>query len=450
MKIKGWIFITALIIWLSQQVFAQDMSFSLRDAQNYAVENNYNIRNVSLDVQIAEKKVKETMALGLPQINGTIDYSYYLQLPTTLLPAEFAMMIPGMDTTQPVEVVFGTTHNANLGLSLNQLIFDGRYLIGLQYSKLYKQLTEQTLIKSELDVKAMVTETYYSNLVGQESLKVLDSTKSVLDQTRYETNEMFKEGFVEETDVDQLTLTIKDIENSINTISVQNELGLDMLKFQMGIPLDQEITLSETLDDILNSIAIEIVLDQPFVMEENIDYQILKGQEEMKLLNLKNEKAAYWPAINGYFITTQNAQREAFSFMQGGQPWFASTSTGFRVDVPILSGGMRRARVNQAKIELDQMKNNREQLEQSLQLSVLQARSAFYTAVQNYFREEESVELSLKIYRKALIKYSEGVTTSAELTQQHNQFFNAETRYFQTVLVLLNAKNQLDKTLGNY
>jgi len=454
MKVFITFLFTALIVSSLQIARGQNLSFSLEEARAYAVEYSYNVKSASLDVQIAEKKVKETMAIGLPQLDAYLDYNYFINQPVSLLPGEFAMFMPGYDSTQGipenVEVQFGTKHNANFGLTLNQLIFDGRYFIGLQYSKVYKSLSQRQLIKSELDVKALVSETYYSILIGEESLKILDSTFKVLEQTLYEISEMYKEGFVEETDVDQLTLTITDIQNSINIIGRQNEIGYNLLKYQMGIPLDQDIVLSESLDQLLESIAVEAALGQSFVMEDNIDYKLVKGQEEMKVLNLKNEKAAYLPSINGFLTYTQNAQRETFSFTQGGQPWFASTSTGLSMNIPIFSSGSRKARVGQAKLELEKIRTNLEEVEQGLELSVLQARSALSTAVQNFYREERNVELSLKIYRKTLIKYAEGVSTSAELTQQHNQFLDAETRYFQIALVMLNAKNQLDKIMGNY
>ena len=279
---------------------------------------------------------------------------------------------------------------------------------------------------------------------------VLDSTLSVLEQIRYETGEMLKEGFVEETDYDQLTLTISDIESSQNSISRNSEIMHQLLKYQMGIPLDEEIGLTQTLDDVLLQINLEEVANAEFNIERNIDYQLINSQEEMKVLKVRNEKASYWPSLNGYFLYTQNAQREAFNFTAGGYPWFPTTSVGVSMNIPILSSGMRKSRVGIAKLELEQIRNNKADISQGLNLNVIRARSGFNTALENFYREKQNVALSLKIYQRTLIKYTEGVITSAEMTQQHNQFFDAEARYFQTVLLLLNAKNELDKTLGNY
>ncbi len=435
----------ALLLILSAGMKAQVREFSLAEAQEYAVKNSYKVKSAGYDLDIADKKIKEVMAQGLPQVGATLDYNYFIQRPTSLIPGEFFDK-PG----ELIEVQFGAKNNLNFGLQLDQLIFDGRYFIGLQYSKIYMELSEHNVRRSEIDVKALVAETYYNILVSEQSYMVLDSTLSVLEQIRYETGEMLKEGFVEETDYDQLTLTISDIESSQNSISRNSEIMHQLLKYQMGIPLDEEIGLTQTLDDVLLQINLEEVANAEFNIERNIDYQLINSQEEMKVLKVRNEKASYWPSLNGYFLYTQNAQREAFNFTAGGYPWFPTTSVGVSMNIPILSSGMRKSRVGIAKLELEQIRNNKADISQGLNLNVIRARSGFNTALENFYREKQNVALSLKIYQRTLIKYTEGVITSAEMTQQHNQFFDAEARYFQTVLLLLNAKNELDKTLGNY
>lgn len=424
---------------------AQPVEFSLKQAQEYAIENNYNVRNASAQVEVSSFEVKENVARGLPQIDGTLDYTYYIQLPTTIIPGgnEFN---PGDD----IRAQFGKRNNVFLNLNLNQLIFDTRYFIGLKYAKTLKQKSLEELIKTEIDVKALVAQTYYGILVNEESLSILDSLKRVLEQTRFETEELYKAGFAEETDYDQLTLTITDIDNSINELFRQKDLGYDLLRFQLALPLGHPITLTESLEDVLTQIEIDAVIKQEFDINRNIDFRILNSQEQMSMLGVKNERSAFYPSINGFVTLQTSAQRDEFTIFRDGYPWFPTSSAGASLYVPIFSSGQRKARLEKAKLQLEQVQTSKEQLEQNLNILVVQARAAFRTAVENFFREEDNVELALKIYEKALIKYSEGVTSSVELTQQHRQYFDAQSKYFQTVLELLNAKIELDKTLGNY
>jgi outer membrane protein len=418
----------------------------LKEAQDFAVQNSYNVKSAQFDLEIARKQVKENLSYGFPQVNASVDYSYYLALPTSLIPGEFLGQPPGTY----VEVQFGTKNNLTGGVTLSQLIFDGRYFIGLQYAKIFEQLSTESLEKSEQNVKETVTQTYYNILVGQAALKVLDSTLSVLEKTRYETGEFFKEGFAEKSDYDQLTLTVTDIQNSINSVKRQNEIGYKLLNYQLGIDLDQAVILKDNLDGLIEQASVEAIIDQPFILEQHVDYRLITSQENMKVLGLRNEKAAYYPSLNGFIFVQENAQRNTFNFFEANQPWFLMSSTGVSMRIPIFSSGFRKSRVDQAKIDLEKIQNTKEQVSEGLKLSVAQSRSEFKTALENFIREKQNVDLSLDIYKKTLAKYNEGISTSIELTQQHNQFFAAERNYFQTVMTLLNAKNKLDKALGNY
>lgn len=436
----------AAVMLIPERVLSQALSLSLKGAQDTAVKNSYSVTNAQYDLDIARKKVKENLSYGFPQIDASVDYTYYIGLPTSLIPAEFAGGEPG----EFIELQFGLKNNLTAGVTLNQLIFDGRYFIGLEYAKIYEQLSMESLEKSEEDIKEAVTQTYFNILVGQEAEKVLDSTLAVLEKTRFETGELFKEGFAEQTDYDQLTLTVTDIRNSINSVQRQNEIGYRLLNYQLGIPLDKEVVLTETLESLIDQATASALLDQKFNLEQHVDYRLISSQEKMKTLGVKNEKAAYYPSLNGFLFVQENAQRNEFNFLDPDEPWFLTSATGVSMKVPIWSSGYRKSRVSQAQIDLEKIRNTKAQVTEGLQLSITQSRSEFRTALENYLREKENVELSLEIYRKTLTKYNEGMATSVELTQQHNQFFDSERKYFQTVLSLLSAKNKLDKDLGNY
>jgi len=192
------------------------------------------------------------------------------------------------------------------------------------------------------------------------------------------------------------------------------------------------------------------LLDQQFNLEQHVDYRLISSQEKMKYLSLKNERAAYYPTLNGFIFLQENAQRNQFDFTDPDEPWYLSSATGLSMKIPIISSGYRKSRVSQAKIDLEKIQNTKAQVSEGLELTTTQSRTEFQTALENYLREKQNVELSLEIYKRALAKYNEGIASSVELTQQHNQFFASERKYFETVLSLLEAKNRLDKALGNY
>lgn len=442
------VFTLSLFIMFFTQGFSQEKTtFSLKEAQQYAVNHSAETKNARLDVAIAKKKIWETTAMGLPQINASLSYQNMLKLPTTLIPAQ--IFDPDAEPGTFLELQFGTQHNASFDITATQLIFQGSYIVALQASKVFLQLSKNSLAKSEIEIKAAVTNTYYLILLAQYTQEILEASLKNLEKNFFEIKEMYKAGFMEDTDVDQMQLSITDLKNSIKSIQRQIRITYRLLKFQMGMDLEKEIGLSDSLDSILSHIEAEVLLNLPFDYEKHIDFRLLDTQEKSRALLLKKEKADFLPSISAFMTHTQNAMRNEFNFFKKtDEKWFASTIIGVSINIPIFSSGMRSARVKQAKLELDKIKESKHKLIDGLKLDLQRARSEFINAREKSANMEKNVVLAKKIYDKTMIKYREGVSSSLELTQTHNQYLSAQTNHIQAVIELLTAKTKLDKVLN--
>jgi outer membrane protein TolC len=418
---------------------------SLKEVQAYAVKHSTATINARLDVAMAKKKIWETTATGLPQISAGASYMNNLQIPTTLIPAEF--LDPDAEPGTFIGVKFGTQHNATLSLTLNQLIFSGSYIVGLQAAKIYLRLSQEQLAKSEIDVKESVTNTYYLILLAEDNKKTLESSLENMKKTLEETKELYKAGFVADTDVDQIQLSVTEIENALGSITRQVDISYRLLKFQMGFELEKEIRLSRTLEDILREINSEELLTSGFNLFNHIDYRMVDTREKSLKLLLRREKTEYLPTVSAFFSHNRMAMRDAFNFFSK-EKWFPSTAVGLNINIPIYSSGMRGARVAQAKMDLEKAINLKQQVEDGLKLELLQARSAFTDGLEKTKSTKDNVKLAKKIYDKTLIKYNSGTASSLELIQVHNQYLTAESSYTRAVVDLLTAKTRLDKALN--
>lgn len=438
------ILITSLILGsLSAQ---ESKTLSLEQARKYALENNVDVKNARLDIEKSKKKVWETTANGLPQANASLSYNNNLDLATQLLPGEFFGK-PG----QFVEVQFGTQHNSTLDLQANQLIFSGPYIVGLQAAKTYLDISKKQKTKTDIQTQHSVTQAYYTVLVARANKNVLETSRRNLQELLQETKATYEQGMIEETNVDQMRINLSNIENQLNTLKRQIEVGKTLLKFQMGMPVDKPVQLSDSLLGILNQIKLKEVTSQQFNPQTHIDYKILNTQERANFLSMRREKAQYLPTLSAFYSHQENAMREEFNFFQDNdEKWFKSNIVGFQLDVPILSSGQRMARVQQAKIELEKTRNLKQQVKQSLKMNVLQAKTEYLSAMDRYYTQKSSKELSRKIYNKSRERFQQGVIGSNELTQNHNQLLNAQSSYYQSIFELLKAKNKLDKALNNY
>lgn len=421
--------------------------FSLEQAREYAVKHNATAENARLDVAMARKKIWETTATGLPQVKGSISYRNALDIPVTLVPAQ--IFDPDAAPDEFMELKFGTQHNATMELTVDQLIFSGSYIVALKASQTYLKISQEGRAKTEIEVKAAVTDTYYLILLAEQTKQTLDATLKNLEKTLYETQEMHKAGFLEDTDVDQLQLTATNLENSVRSMERQIRVTYRLLKFQMGLNLDAPIRLTENLDEILSALNPEKLLAEPFKLENHIDFRIARTQEKSYNLLWKRQISEYLPTISAYYTYTRMAMRDSFNFFKkNDEKWFPSSTVGVQINIPIFSSGMRAAQVAQAKLELRKARNTKKQTADNLRLELIQARSAFEDATEKKESTQKSLNLAKRIYEKTIVKYGKGMSSSLDLSQIHNQYLTAESDYMKVVVDLLNAKTRLDKVLS--
>lgn len=439
----------ALATLLAAAMFGQEAGptrpFSLQQARAYAVQHNYDVRKSRLDVEAALKKLKETVASGLPQIDSSISYLNNLELTTMLIPNFFEGK-----PEEKIAVQFGTQHNATFNLQVNQLIFNGSYLVGLQTSSIYRRLADEGLELTTLDAQETVTGTYFLILVTQESERILQSSLRNLEKTHAEIQERYREGFVAETDVDLLQISVTRLENSLQALRRQKQIAFRLLKFQMGLDLEEQITLTNNLEDILAAVDVGASLKREFDPKTSVDYRLLGTQEKLAELALKNEKSKYWPTISAFYTYQRSAMRDSFNFFNFDKNWYRAQILGVNINFPIFKSGAQRARVEQAALALEQARNTREQAGQGLRLEVSRATTALESARENFLNMKANLDLADKVNAVTLIKYNEGVASSMDLTQAHDKLLTAQSEYIQSISGLLNAKNSLDRVLNNY
>ena len=410
---------------------------SLDDAVAYAVEHNYQNQNSKIDIEIAKKKIWETTAIGLPQVEATGDYQNMIKIPSQIMPGEFNMDNPG----EPFPVQFGQQHSVTGAITATQLIFSGEYIVGLQASKIFLELSKQSYSKSTKVIKEMITKSYYLALIVDEYIKILDETNNNLEVLLHEIEESHRLGFVEDIDVDQLKLTKQNTENSILSFKNQKEYTRRLLKFQLGVDYKDSIVFIDSIQTFLDKLDFEEILYKEFDLNKNIDYKLIKTQEGLAILNLKREKSAYLPQLSAFFTHSQASYSNEFNSL--GDEWYPSTIIGLQLKIPIFSSGSRRSKVQQKKLELTKTQNTKLELEQNLKLSVEQSRNDFIDAKNTYNRQKESMELSRKINKKTEVKYKNGMASGNDLMLTQNQYLAGLNAYYQAVNQLLNTRASL-------
>ena len=434
-----------LFLLTSIVVSAQkDYTFSLEEAINFALLNNKSSINAKKDLAIAQKEKWETISRGLPQINSYFDFNNRLKDPISLIPAEFF----GGKKGEFAEVSFGTKQSVSGELILNQLLFDGSYIIGLQSIKLFLEIADQAKLKTDIEVKRQVSNAYGNVLVSQERVKILEKNYSNIIETLEETQIIYENGLIESESVDQLTITSSSIKNSLDYAIKFENLSKRILKLILGIELNDNVILNDNIESIIVKSIDPMLVSSDFNIEENLDYKIalnaMKGNETL----LRLEKVKALPRISAFLSGAYNGYNESFKITDPKQNWYGSSQLGVNMSFPVFSSFQRRASTQRAKIEIEKSQNVLDETKKNLNLEVEKTRSDYNYAINNYNSVKKNVMLAESIEKKNKIKFKEGIASSFELRQAQNQLYSTQNEYLEATLKLIENKINLEILLN--
>lgn len=449
-----------VLILLSISVEAQEKEprvFTLEEAVRHAIDHNVGVKNQRLEVGISKAQVGETLARGLPQINVNGNLTVNIERQTNFLPGAFM----GQEGFIPVQ--FGTPFSSATSASLSQLIFDGSYFVGLQASKVFKELAETNVQAAKIDVAEGVALAYYGALVAEERLELLAANLQRLDTLYTETKIMNENGFVEAIDVQRIKVNLNNLRTEYQNVQRSLGLNLSMLKFQMGIPVEAEIEIAERLDDFD---ALELALIDEFSFKDRAEYQQLKINKELSLLDIKNTKMQYLPKLSAFANLGYNAGRETFGELfeptvlrttdgEGNvtservvDTWNRYSAVGLNLEVPIFDGLLKSNTIRRKKLIAEQVENQIQNLENAINLEIEQAQITLENNLQLLATQQENRELAEEVFRISKIKYQEGVGSNLEVLEAENALKSAETNYYQALYEALVARVAYKKATG--
>lgn len=442
---------TGLLLPLQAQ---EKMTLSLEQAQEYALEHNRQLQNAREDVKIANQQFKEARGQGLPQVSGTLDYmtnfNYEAELEfgsgetdppnidyTKFDPGDYELLkiLNSMSSSGPSTIVM--TDQSNAQLQVSQLIFGGQYWVGLETARIGQELARQNVNLTELDVKEQVANTYQLILVTTKIVDVLEKNLNNLEDIRKHTKNMYTAGIAEQTDVDQISISISQLQNQQKSMERNVNLSYNMLRFQMGMDSDQEIVLKDSMAGLLNE-AEESTQLSTFNVNQNPNYQIIQTQEQLQEKMVNMEKWAYAPTLTGFYSYTEKIMTTGFDLSP-------NNAAGLTLNVPIFSSGVRKAKLDKARIELDKARRSKEMIKEQLKLQNNQLQYELTNAFENYKTQKENVKVAKRMLNSVQNKYKQGLVSSLDLTQANSNYLEAESNYLNATLEFIQARLQLDK-----
>ncbi|MCF8278021.1 MAG: TolC family protein [Flavobacteriales bacterium] len=422
------------------------MELGVREAIHFAQQNSQKAKTAEIDISQADKDVWIQASKGLPIVNGTANFTNFIDLPTSIIPAEAFGAPAG---TPPIAAQFGQKYTMDAGLTVGLQLFDGYYIIGVKGAKGYQKMSRDMAKMTQNEIETIIAESYYTSQIAKENVRLLGVNIANTEKTVAETKELYKAGFAEEMDVEQLDLLMNTLKNREQMAKRQHEATLNLLKYQMGMPVKTPIILKDDLETLWTLQSSESLLSQELKLDENLAYNLIKQDVVMHGYLVKLEEAKYYPKLNAFFDYKYQAFRNQFDFFDGSKSWYPQTLWGVKLSVPIWDnlGGL--SSINKAKLEQQKIKNKLADMEQALTLQAITARDGFVSALEQLETSEKNIDLATRIKEKTLFRYKEGMATSMELTTVENQLVQAQADYINTLFSAMDAKLELYKALEN-
>ena len=421
-----------------------DYRFSLQEAIDYALENNRTAKNAALDIKAAEHLKWETIATGLPQISASIDYNNWLKQQVSLIPAEFFGGVPG----EFAEIAFGTKQTMTATVRVNQKIFDGSYLVGLQSTKVFLEVSKNAKEKTDLEIRKAVINAYGNVLLAEESVKILERNLAILKKNLEEITKIYENGLEEEESVEQLQITLSGVKSALSNTARLEVLAYQMLNITLGTDLNSNTILTDNLQSLTSQNIVLSLLDADEDVENTVEYRIASNDKVSKELLLKLEKSKALPTLDAFVNAGYAGNNNTFDFLKKEQKWFGSSLFGMSMNIPIFSSLERSAATQRAKINLEKAKEDLTETEQKLKLQIITAKSNYQFTIEDYENKRQNLILAERIEKKNIIKFFEGIATSFELRQAQTQLYASQQEYLQVMLDVINKKAELETVLN--
>ncbi|UBM57829.1 TolC family protein [Marinilongibacter aquaticus] len=434
------ILLTAGVL-LSFSGFAQQ-AFSLGEAVEYGLQNHSNVKNALVDRQDTELDIKQIVQTGLPKINGSFQFTYNAIIPSQLIEAK--NFDPTAAEGEVIKVQFGVPWGGQAGISLNQLIFDATWLVGLRAADTYRQLADQATEKTKVDVAENISKAYYSVLVAEERMGILSNNLGRLDTLIENTSEMFKQGFAEQIDLNRLEVQRNNLLAEKQKVENLIALSYKLLKFQMSYPVDEPLSLSEKLQD-QEKIALMQVEYNAVNPEDRIEFQQLQTNMRLTDLNAERYQKSALPVFN---FTASLGAGHSNPVFNPFQRWFPSSALGIGMNIPIYDSGLRKTQVERQRLTKLKLENSAELLRNSFKLENDQATINLKNGLENLRIQKSNLELAEEVMRVTNIKFEQGVGSNIELVNATSDYREAQTNYFAALYDVLVAKVDLDKAHG--
>ncbi|HPI55550.1 MAG TPA: TolC family protein [Chitinophagaceae bacterium] len=457
--------IRLLFVLLLTQVYPlqaqNNTSFSVNDCIQYAIKNQPKMKGALLDEQLQLEKNNEIMGIARPQVKASGQFQYLFVIPKQRADAnafDFSSSFSFFKIDTPAymayqqqpkkkysELQFGLPLNLSAGVQASQILFDAGVFVALKARKSLEELSTLNTKRTEEELRVSIAKAYYNCVIAEKRVKLLDENIKMLTVIENTTRKLFNEGFAEKIDADRLTVQRNNLETERMKISNLIELSYQLLKFQMGMPLHETITLKDDLD--INEVKNGLDMDKIVDYNNRTELTLLKTIKRLNSFDVERYKKGYLPSVAAVVSGSYGTQTKSFTDLFT-YSYFPTGAFVLSASMPLYDGNTRRAKMNQAKLNMLKNDNDMEAFKQAVDLESSNARTQLKNSLISLDNQQKNITLAESVYQVAQKKYKEGVGSNIEIIQAETALKDAQTNYFNSLYEAIISKIDFQKSLG--
>lgn len=439
----------AILVFLSSRAQETKVihNFTAAECASYAKEHNVQVKNALLNVKIQEQVNRSVTAAAYPQISASASTTYFPNIGVQTFPnfiaagtygvleAEGVKNGSGDPVTSPtdfglIQAQFGTPWNANAGITLNQILFDGQVFVGLQARDAVMDFARKNAEVTEVSIRSNIYKIYYQLAAGKIQIQQIDNNISLLEKVLFNQSELYKNGFAEKLDMDKTAVQITNLRTE--KMKAENLIanGLLGLKLLMGMPMKDSLILTESItEDFLKE---GLLNEGKYEYKDRLEYQYLDLANRLNEYNVKRYKLSRIPSVLLNANYSKLAQRNKFDIFGRG-PWFTSSFIGLGINVPIFSGFATDAIIKKTSIELEQVKLQQQNLLNTIDNEVFAATNSYHNAISTLDIQSKNKELAETVFNQTQKKYEAGLASSLDINIAQKDLQEAQNNYISAL-----------------
>ena len=436
--------------------------FSVQQAVDYALKNNVNVKNALLQVKVQEQQNAVFTAAAYPHINASIGTTYNPAIATTVIPnfispATYQVLIDqgvkdgnGNPIQMPsnfglIPAKFGTKFSANVGISLQQILFDGQVFVGLLARGAAVALQQKGAEVTQETLKANIYKVYYQLAVSKTQIEMLDANIALVEKNLRDTRIIYENGFREKLDVDKETVRLSNLKTEKQKLLNQISNGYYALKMLMGMPISDELILTDNITE--QDVKDGVLNASGYTYADRKEFQQAEISKKLLEYNVRRFKLSQIPTISLSALYAKNAQRDKWNFIGKGD-WFTVSNVNLNVTIPIFNGFFTRSKIKEAQLEVNKISNQLDALKLWIDNDVEAAKNNYRNALATMDMQQQNKELAEKVYQQTKKKYEVGTGTQIEIVAAQTEMKSAQTNYISALYDAIIAKVDYLKATG--